>query len=184
MAKVSIIFFPLILLFSCHSRTTYHYRKVLVDSSPAFLQTGLPDESELIARNTAAKKYDFHYEWAGACVPPQHLRDSINHVNDLLSKSIAKVHGKDWRNKLYQEVEMYRELQYKIESLAQDSRVVYTINKELFNEDHFFYQIDSLDSSSIYVKVCNSIEIDNKYQTALYYTVQFDKAVSKIMNVY
>lgn len=176
--------FLLLLFWSCHSGTIYHYRKIFVDSSPALLKTGLPDENELQASNTAAKKYGFHYEWAGGCVPPQPLRDSINKVNDLVSKSIAKLHGKDWRDRFYAEVDMYRELYYKIESLVGESRVVYKINKELFNDDHFyFYQIDSLDSNWVYVNVCNGIEIDGKYQTALYYTIQFDRAVSKIVDV-
>lgn len=184
MTKLSSIFFPLLLLLSCHSVTTYHYRKILVDSSPAFLKTGLPDESELQASNTAAKKYGFHYEWAGGCVPPKHLQDSIKHVNDLVNKSIAKVHGKDWCDRFYDEVEMYRELYFKIESLAGESRVVSKINKELFMDDHFyFYQIDSFDSNSVYVNVCSRIEIDGKYQTALYYTIQFYSAVSKIIDV-
>ncbi len=184
MRKRLSICLPLLLLLSCHSGTTYHYRNILVDNSPAFLLTGLPDESELNARNAAAKKYGFYFKWAGGCVPPQRLRDSINHVNEFVGKSIAQVHGKDWRNKFYEELDMYRELQYKVESLAQKSRVLYTINKKLFKQDHFyFYQIDSLDSNSLYVNVCNRIELDGKYQTALYYTMQFDRAVTKIVDV-
>lgn len=184
MRKDLSILLPLLLILSCHSEATYHYRKILVDNSPALLQAGLPDKSELNATNSAAKKYGFHYEWAGGCVPPQRLRDSINHVNDLINNSIAEVYGKDWRNKFYEEIEMYRELQYKVESLAKKSRVLYTINKELFKDDHFyFYQIDLLDSNSVYVNVCNEVEIDGKYQTALYYTIEFDRAVSKINNI-
>lgn len=184
MRKDLSILLPLLLFLSCHSEATYHYRKILVDNSPALLQTGLPDKSELNARNVAAKKYGFHYEWAGGCVPPQRLSDSIRHVNDLVNKSIAKLYGKDWRNNFYEEIEMYRELQNKVEYLARKSRIIYRINQELFKQDNFyFYQIDSVDSNSVYVNVCNEVEIDGKYETALYYKIQFDRAVSKINNI-
>ena len=84
MVKSIFILVFVVKLFSCESGDKINFKRIVIDSLPTILISGLPDISELNAKNTLAAKHGFQYKFAGSCVVDQKLRDSIDFENSFI----------------------------------------------------------------------------------------------------
>jgi hypothetical protein len=127
-------------------------------------------------RNSVAKKYGFRFRRVGGCVVSRTLRYSMTIHNDALYKKLEKLHGKDFRSKLYEKIDLISTLQYRVEYMLNNDSAIMRKNRELGKEPYaIYYEIDpEIQNSIIQVHAYDWVDVDGDFRKIFYYTVYID----------
>jgi len=172
----------LLLVFSsCKNKPVKTSSLPVIDSLPAVLISGLPDESIESVMNPAAKKYGFKFLWVGGCVVPKKLSDSMQQHNEVMYKNLEAKYGKGFRYKFYDKVDLLMNIQHRIKTILNQDVYVKAVNKAFGKEERAMrYEIDpDIKNNIVTIQAYGWEEVDGDYRKQYYYTTSIDTLKDK-----
>ncbi len=172
------------MLLSCNKRHAA-YRKISIDTTPAFLLSGLRDMSEVDLRNFVSARFGFHYKYVGGCVITKQLKDSIDRNNALIYKMIVAKNGNYWKVLYSAQLDAYRIIQSAIEKLLYESSELQQKNNSLFKDGGqvFYYLIPGNIGNELSVNAYRIIKVGSRVAKEIFYTIILDLKRNRIISI-